>query len=54
MAKMGRPKMTPKERSSYFVGLRLTAAEFKALKQAAGSQKISDYLRSKLKLRGAK
>jgi hypothetical protein len=54
MAKMGRPKMAPKERSSYFVGLRLTPAEFKALKQAAGSMKISDYIRSKLKLRGDK
>lgn len=46
--------MTPKQRSSYFVGLRLTPAEFKTLRQAAGSMKISDYIRSKLKLRGAK
>jgi hypothetical protein len=54
MAKMGRPMMSPKERSSYFVGLRLTPAELKTLKQAAGSMKLSDYIRSKLKLRGAK
>jgi hypothetical protein len=54
MAKMGRPKLTAKERSSYFIGLRLTPAEFKVLKQAAGSMKISDYIRSTLKLRSAK
>jgi hypothetical protein len=53
MPKMGRPKLAAKERSSYFIGLRLTPAEFRALKEAAGSMKISDYIRSKLKLRGA-
>ena len=54
MAKMGRPKMLAKERSSHLIALRLTDAEYKVLKQAAGSLSLSDYVRSKLNLRGGK
>jgi predicted HicB family RNase H-like nuclease len=53
---MGRPKKPPKQRSSRLIALRLTPAEHKALEQAAEKAKVSlsDYVRSKLDLRGVK
>ena len=54
MAKMGRPKKAPKERSSHLVALRLTPAEHKLLEQAAEKARlsVSDYIRLKVGLRG--
>jgi predicted HicB family RNase H-like nuclease len=56
MAKMGRPAIPAKKRSSHLIALRLTAAEHKALKKAAekSAVSISDYIRTKLNVRGAK
>jgi uncharacterized protein (DUF1778 family) len=56
MARMGRPKKSAKERSSHLIALRLTPAEHKALEQAAekGGLSLSNFIRTKLNLRGAK
>ncbi len=54
MAKMGRPKKAAKERQSKQIAIRVTAAEYGKLKHAAGKDKISDYIRHKLGLRGDK
>jgi hypothetical protein len=53
---MGRPKKPAKQRSSHLIALRLTPAEHKALERAAEKAKLplSDYVRSKLDLRGEK
>jgi hypothetical protein len=49
---MGRPKKPPKERQSVQIAIRVTAAEYSKLKRSAGKAKISDYIRTKLGLRG--
>jgi hypothetical protein len=52
MAKKGRPKKAAKERQSKQIAIRVTAAEYRELKHAAGKGKVSDYIRQKLGLRG--
>jgi predicted HicB family RNase H-like nuclease len=56
MAKMGRPKLPPKERSSHVIALRVTPAEYKTLENSAAKAKLSigEYIRTKLNLRGDK
>jgi predicted HicB family RNase H-like nuclease len=56
MAKMGRPVMKAKERSSHLIALRVTPEEHKHLEQAAERSKlsVSNYVRTKLGLRGGK
>ena len=56
MAKMGRPTKALKDRSSHLIALRLKPSEHKALEQAAAKAglSVSDYIRSKLNLRGDK
>jgi len=56
MAKMGRPTIPAKERSSRVIALRLTPAEEKTLQQLAKQSglTVGDYIRTKLKLRGDK
>jgi len=56
MAKMGRPAMKAKERSSHLIALRLTPAEHTILEQAAERSKlsISNFIRAKLGFRGNK
>lgn len=53
MAKMGRPAMKAKERSSVLVALRLKPDEHKKLEQAADRSKlsVSNYIRIRLGLR---
>jgi len=56
MAKMGRPSIPAKDRSSRVIALRLTSAEEKTLQKLANKSglSVSDYIRTKLKLRGDK
>jgi len=56
MARIGRPAMKAKERSSVLIALRLKPAEHKTLEEAAQRSKlsISNYIRAKLGLRGDK
>ena len=57
MAKMGRPTIPAKERSSKLVGLRLTPEEYRTLKEAAraigltGRSAVGKFIRFKLGLR---
>jgi len=51
MTKMGRPKKPAKQRSSRLIAIRVTAAEYGKLKNAARKGKVSDYIRQKLGLR---
>jgi len=56
MAKIGRPTIPAKDRSSRVIALRLTPAEEKTLQQQANKSglRVGDYIRTKLKLRSAK
>jgi hypothetical protein len=56
MAKMGRPTIPAKDRSSRVIALRLTPAEEKTLQQLAKKSGLSvgDYIRTALNLRSAK
>ena len=56
MKKIGRPTIPAKDRSSHLIALRLTPAEHKGLERAAekAGLSLSNYIRTKLNLRGAK
>jgi predicted HicB family RNase H-like nuclease len=56
MARIGRPAMKAKERSSILIALRLRPDEHKTVEEAAKRAKISvsKYIRTKLGLRGDK